>query len=126
MARPRKPLALARLTGAAAKDPQRYRNRHEPVDHRPIGEPYKWLKPEAQAAWREMVPTMPWLRFCHRGIVGITAHLAGQMRAGGLGVSGMNALRQCLGSLGATPADFHRVGWAPDEPDDDPASEYFR
>lgn len=126
MARPRNPLARARLTGAAAHDPQRYRNRHEPIDDRPLGEPPDWLKPEAQSAWREFDRTLPWLRYCHRGIVGVTALLAGQMATGGLGVPGMNLLRQCLGSLGATPADFSKVGWSPSEDEDDPGAEFFR
>jgi hypothetical protein len=102
-----------------AKNPQRYRDRHEPVDKRPLGEPPAWLKPEAQAAWREYDRTMPWLRRCHRGHVGITALLAGKLARGQLGLPGMNLLRQCLGKMGATPSDFSKVGWSTPEEDDD-------
>lgn len=127
MPRPRKPLELARLTGAMAKDPQRYRNRHEPVDDRPLGEPYEWLPEDAKAAWKEMVPNLPWLRCCHRGIVGITAILAGKMMKDALGLPGMKLLNSCLGALGATPASFPKVGWSPPaDDDDDPAAKYFR
>ncbi len=121
----RKPLALAHLTGAVAKNPQRYRARHEPIDDRPLGEPFSWLKPEAQAAWRELAPTLPWLRHCHRGIVGITAMLAGKLRRGELGIAGQRLLMSCLGSLGATPASAAKIGWVPPEPED-PADDSFR
>lgn len=72
-----------------------------------------------------MAPTL--LRYCRRGIVGLTALLVGKMRSGDLGVAGLRALNQCLGSLGATPASFPKVGWAPPSDDhDDSAAEYFR
>jgi hypothetical protein len=73
-----------------------------------------------------MVPDLPWLRYCHRGIVGITAILTAKLATGELCVSGMNCLRQCLGKLGATPADFAKVNWSPTTDDDVPAAEYFR
>lgn len=114
MPRPRKSLEQLRLSGALAHNPGRYAKRHEPADDRPIGEPYKWLRPEAQEAWRELVPNLPWLRYCHRGIVGITALLAGRMRKDALGVSGMLLLTQCLNKLGATPASFQKLGWSPE------------
>lgn len=125
--KPRKSLEQLRLSGTFAKNPGRYADRYEPPDDRPIGEPCEWLPAPARAAWREMVPTLPWLRYCHRGIVGLTALLVGKMRSGTLGIAGLRALNQCLGSLGATPASFPKVGWAPAAEDaDDPANEFFR
>jgi hypothetical protein len=91
-----------------------------------LGEPFDWLKPEARTAWREFDRTLPWLRYCHRGIVSVAALLAGKMATGELGVPSMNLLRQCLGSMGATPADASRVGWSPPEKDEDPGAEFFR
>jgi hypothetical protein len=127
LAPPRKPLYLAHLTGAVAKNPQRYRARHEPSGFGPLGEPSEWLSDGAKNAWREMVPTMPWLNTTHRFIVEIAAILTAKMAAGELGVPGMQLLRVVLGKLGASPADFGRVKWAPPvEDDDDPAAEYFR
>lgn len=125
MAPPRKPLAAAIASGAFYKNPGRYKNRREPVDDRPIGEPPEWLSPAAQTAWRELVPDLPWLRYCHRGIVGLTAIQIAKMRTGELGIPGMNLLRQCFGKLGATPADFSRVGWTPEGGDEDD-DEFFR
>jgi hypothetical protein len=73
-----------------------------------------------------MADTMPWLNSSHRAIVGITAYLSGRFREDLLGVSGLNLLRLCLQSLGATPADFSKVGWSPPSGDEDPAEKYFR
>ena len=126
MPRPRKSLDQLRLSGTLTRNPGRYAKRYEPVDDRPIGKPSDWLRPEAKAAWREMVPNLPWLRFCHRSIVGLTAHLAGMMSIGTLSVSGMTLLNQCLGKLGATPESFPKIGWSPDVEDDEPGAEFFR
>jgi hypothetical protein len=126
MAKPRKSLEQLRLSGTLGKNPGRYASRYEPPDDRPIGDPYEWLPPAAKAAWIEMVPDLPWLRFCHRGIVGITALLAGKQRSDALGVSGMTLLNQCLGKLGATPESFPKIGWTPEADNEEPGSEYFR
>jgi hypothetical protein len=119
-------LEALRLSGTYDKNKGRYSNRREQVDDRPLDEPPQWLSPAAQEAWREMASNLPWLRYCHRSIVGITALLVGKMSAGELGVPGMSLLRQCLGKLGATPADALRVGYeAPEVAKDDPAEKYF-
>jgi hypothetical protein len=127
MPRPRKSLDALKLSGTFQKTKGRYSGRRE-IDNRDLGEPPKWLSPAARSAWREMVPTLPWLRQSHRGIVAITSLLAAKMRTGELGMSGMNLLRQCLGSLGANPSDFARIGWSPPEEDDDDGlgDEFFR
>ncbi len=127
MPKPRKSLEQLRLSGTLGKNPGRYATRYEPPDDRAIGEPYDWLPADAQAAWKEMVPNLPWLRRCHRGIVGITALLAGKMMNDTLSLSGMMLLNQCLGKLGASPESFPKIGWAPPvDDDDDPAAKYFR
>jgi len=56
----------------------------------------------------------------------ITALLAGRMRLGTLPDSGLNLLRLCLGQLGATPADFSKVGWVPPAEEDDGLADYFK
>ncbi|MDF2810404.1 MAG: hypothetical protein K0S56_1435 [Microvirga sp.] len=108
-----------------AKNPQRYRDRHEPVVTEPIGDPPEWLKPAAADAWNGLVPTLPWLNRSHRGIVAITAILAAQLAAGTAGVPAMNLLRLCLGQLFANPVSASKVTM-PEPPVDDPADEFFR
>ncbi|MBL8578884.1 MAG: hypothetical protein JNK47_16800 [Mesorhizobium sp.] len=128
MARPKTPRLKADVTGYSTKHPERFRPKpNATVVDRPVGEPYDWLKPEAHEAWQELADNLPWLNYSHRAIVGLTAYLAGRLRLGTLPDSGANLLRQCLGSLGATPADFAKVGWAPPvDDDDDPGGEFFR
>ncbi|QPC90299.1 hypothetical protein [Mesorhizobium sp. INR15] len=55
----------------------------------------------------------------HRGITSIAALLSGKMARDELGTSGMNLLRLCLGSMGATPSDFRRINWTPPAIEDD-------
>lgn len=124
MPRPRKSLAQARVSGAYAKNPGRYKRRNEPRVGEPIGDPPDWMTPAQKVAWRQYAAALPWLNYSHRCMLEITSYLAARMAAGELGVSGMNLLRQCLGQLGATPADASKVQQFDDE--DDPISqEYF-
>lgn len=126
MPRPRKPRALADITGYSAQHPERFREKpRATVTTEPVGDPYDWLTSEAQDAWRELAGNLPWLNYSNRSILGLTAHLAGRMRLGTLPDSGMNLLRLCLGSLGATPADFAKVGWSQPTADE-PGDEFFR
>lgn len=128
MPRPRVPYEKARLTGYAEKHNERFQTggNHPPDYADPIGAPYDWLSQEAADAWHEFADTLPWLNRSHRSIVGLTANLAGRMQSGTLPDSGLNLLRLCLGSLGATPADFSKVGWTPPAEQDDLADRFFR
>lgn len=125
MAPPRKPLAHALASGAVYKNPQRYRQRKEPLVTDPLGPPPGWLTTPQRAVWRDMAKRMPWLNKSHRGITGIAAILQAKLAAGALGFPGMNLLRMTLGQMGATPATAqHAVVPAPES--DDPAEAYFR
>lgn len=127
MPNPRKPLALARATGAYAKNPQRYRGRNEPLVSDPLGEAPDWLDGHAATAWEDFQHRLPWLNRSHRCVVEIASILQGRMARGELGVPGMNLLRITLGQLGATPADFAKVRWEEaDDNEDDLADRYFR
>ncbi|KAA9386916.1 hypothetical protein [Neorhizobium galegae] len=125
MAPPRKPLAQARLSGAIYKNPQRYRDRHEPLVSEPLGDPFPWLKPEEADAWEEFRIRLPWLNKSHRGITSIAACLQARMVADELGVPGQTLLLRVLGSMGATPASS-RFAVVPEPETDDPAEKYFR
>lgn len=109
MPRPRKPREVARITGRIERDPGRYAALYEP-DDRPLGDPPEWLPAQAKLAWVELYPAVPWLRQSHRGLVEIAALLLVKARSADPSISAMNLLRLCLGQMGATPADFVRVG----------------
>ncbi|PZQ80016.1 MAG: hypothetical protein DI549_18420 [Ancylobacter novellus] len=130
MPRLRKPRAVAQVTGAAIKNPARYRDSDPGASLGPLGEPPAWL-PEgdaskAQTAWREISGLAPWMNRSHRGLTSIAATVLGRIMARQeVGVQALNLLRQCLGSMGLTPADAHKVARPPAATDDDPASQYF-
>lgn len=130
MPRPRTPLAKARLTGRDKVNPARFTGRNEPLIAEDLGDAPEWLRDTENAkpreAWEQLRDSIPWLNSSHRGISVIAATVMGRMMAGqDVGTQSMNLLRQCLGQMGATPADASRVG-LPDVPVDDPAEEFFR
>lgn len=107
-----------------AKNPQRYRNRVEPTVTEPIGDPPAWLNPAAAEAWRDLVPTLPWLNASHRGILAITSILAAQLAAGAAGVPALQLLRQCLNSLCANPVSASKIN-VPAARSSEPGEEFF-
>jgi hypothetical protein len=69
---------------------------------------------------------LPWLNRSHRCIVGIASIARAELTAGNADIKMLALLRQCLGQLGATPADASKIT-LPDEDDEveDPSSKYF-
>lgn len=131
MARPRTPKAKAAITGRDKRDPARFEDRDEPIVDGDVGEPFEWLSANAKQAWRELVEEIPWLNKSHRGVLSVAAKIRGRMMgdvANGetdVGVQAMNLYRQCLGSMGATPADASKAGAKPSGEEQDPADKYF-
>lgn len=119
MARPRTPLAKAKTEARDKKDPQRFRNRSEPTGTKPLGSPPDWVEDtdasKARTAWRSLANRIPWLNSSHEPLLVVASHLYGRLIAGQeVGVQALNALRQCLAQMGATPADASKVN-LPDE-----------
>ncbi len=130
MPRPRTPKAKARATGRDKVNPARFEGRNEPVVKEPLGDPPKWMKDtdssKAATAWAIIRDEIPWLNSSHRSLVEIAATIRGRLMAGGeVGVQALNLLRQCLGQMGATPADASKAGAMPGDEGRDPAEDYF-
>lgn len=124
MARARTPTKKAMVSGAALKDPARYKNRSAPANPNPVGAPYKGMTRPQLAVWRECVSNMPWLNAAHRILLRQVCILAAKMEAGEeLSVSATHALSAMLSKLGATPADESKVNHDPG--DDDSGNEFF-
>jgi len=126
MPRPRTPLAKARLTGEAAKRPERFRDRSEPrTSGAPVGTPPAYLDKEARAVWHELARDLGWLVAEDRFALEAASLAIGQVRAmhrAGEPVTGalFSAMNTALGKLGASPADRSKVtARAPDD-DADP------
>jgi hypothetical protein len=84
-------------------------------------------KKEQLDAWETFSDELPWLNRSHRALVEIASIARADLISGGpdLNVRSLNLLRQCLGQMGATPADASKVT-LPDEDDDaDPSDKYF-
>ena len=114
MARPRTPRAKAAVQASDTKNPQRFKNRIEPKVDAPIGAPPDWLVDndlsKARTAWLTFMAEIPWLNETHRSFLEIASNIRGRLMTGQeVGVQALNLLRQCLGQMGATPADATKV-----------------
>lgn len=130
MPRPRTPLAKARVTGRDKHDKARFSGRNEPLVDSELGDAPDWLvdmdSAKPREAWEQLRDSIPWLNSSHRGITSIAATVLGRLMAGQeVGTNSLNLLRQCLGQMGATPADASRVGLPAGPSEPDPAEEYF-
>ena len=119
MARPRIPSARAAVEGRDRHDPQRFRNRPAPV-FAEIGAPPSWMSIDQRQIWDVFISELPWLNKTHRSLLEVAVTVRTRIASGqDIGVQAMNLLRQCLGQMGATPADAGRVSFADDEEPDD-------
>lgn len=127
MARPRTPRAKAAVEARDKKDPGRYKGRNEPTVSDGLGDPPDWLvdtdtnKP--RKAWGIIASEIPWLNSSHRMLVATACNQLGRLIAGqDVGVQASVFIKQCLGAMGATPADASKITVSDgdeDEGDDD-------
>lgn len=122
MPAPRKPKAAAELDASDVKNPQRFKNRNEPTVTDPVGEPPEWIVDNeltrARTAWNTFTDEIPWLNRSHRSFLEIASNIRGRLMTGNeVGVQALQLLRQCLGQMGATPADASKIT-APDGEDE--------
>jgi hypothetical protein len=105
--------------------PSRFANRVGPKVDAPLGDPPEWMTETQVTAWDQFKHELGWLNASHAAIVEIASIVRARVRCGEeVGVSSLNLLRQCLGSLGATPADASKVALR-DEEEVDPSDRYF-
>lgn len=125
MAKPRLPAAVAKATGAAVKNPQRFRGRKAPKVQ-PLGPAPKEFTAAQRAAWNAFAEEMPWLGKSDRMVVETASRLRARMQTEpDFPIGGYAQLRMCLSAMGGTPTDRTKVS-APDddEDDEDPAAEF--
>ena len=126
MPRPQTPLAKAKLTGAAAKDPQRYRGRSAPQSSKqPVGGPPEYFGDDARAVLAEFVANLGWLeredRMALEGACVAVAQMRAMYAEGGVTAAILAAVNTAIGKLGASPTDRGNVFQAPsDDEEDDP------
>ena len=125
MPNPGIPLAKARVSGATAKNPQRYRDRKAPSKTRPLGEPYITMTDEQKAAWADFAENAPWLHSAHRPLMRLACmHMARLHSGEEIGVAASGLLMTILAKLGLTPVDETKVNHG-DDGDEDPTDRFF-
>lgn len=127
MAKPRLPAAVAKATGAAVKNPQRFRDRKAPKVE-PLGPAPSGFSAAQKKAWDAFAGEMPWLGKSDRVLVETASRLRARMQSDpDFPIGGYAQLRMCLSAMGGTPTDRTKVS-APADDDDhhDPASEFVQ
>lgn len=120
MARPRTPKAKAALEARDKINAGRFKNRKEPTSPDELGNPPEWMGGEQRSVWKVFQREIPWLNGSHRGLVEIATIIRARLTAGEeVGIQALNLLRQCLGSMGATPSDSSKVSLPDDDEEND-------
>ena len=122
MARPRTPLGKAELTGAAAHDPQRFRDRSEP-ETTTIGPPPSWLSAVGKRAWRNFCKRWPWVTSGDEDALAALCKMHEVIEttpAADIKVGMYAAYRQAVNDFGGTPTTRSKVYAPKAEEEDDP------
>lgn len=117
---PRQPLDRARVSGAAAKNPQRFRDRTEPGTAL-LGAPSQHLDANGRRVFEAFKRELPWLRESDRALLEVAVCLRSRVYADpSAPAATLRALAAVLTKLGATPTDRSRVAMqmTDDEPDE--------
>lgn len=124
--RPRLPTAVAKVTGAEAKNAGRFAKRAAPKV-KSLGPCPKKFDADQAKLWEEFNESFPWLGRPDRYIVGLAVMLQTQIDAAGKEATPpMYAqMRLLLSSLGGTPVDRSKVT-APDEENEDPLDQFMQ
>lgn len=126
MPTPLVPFEVAQAKGRTKVNPARFKNRKPPEQTDPLGAPYDWIVGDERTAWRLFQQELPWLRESHRPLVEVASKLRARLMGGEMpGVQALNLYRQCLGQMGATPADESKVRGTGGGESDDPADQFF-
>lgn len=119
MARTRLPAMKAAVTGAAAKNPGRFKGRADPKV-KPVGAPPEHLTVHAKRAWRMFVSRMPWLSASDEAMLELASMIRGLILAGeDVGVQKLGLYATTLSKLGASPTDRTKVTMPDDDEEED-------
>lgn len=124
MARQMVPLAKAKLTGVAAKNPQRFRDRSEP-ESGPLGSPPAFLTKDQKRAWRDFTKEWGWLTESDRAALVPLCVLRAKIESGeDVPVSAFTEYRLQISAFGGTPTTKTKVFQTKSDEDDDPFAEF--
>jgi len=126
MSNPRKPAALAEVTGATVSHPGRHNARAKPKVAK-VGKPYKRLTDEEVSYWEQYVLEFPWLAASDRQQLRLLCQLSAQHdeNPAEFPFNKLNMIRQMLNSFGGSPSDRTKVHAPDGEEEADPAAEFI-
>lgn len=119
------PLDAAKTSGAAVKNPQRFRDRKEPKVAK-LGAVPRFLNEAEAEAWNMFAEELPWLGASDRTVLTQASKLRARLIAGDLPLSMYSELRHLLSALGATPAARSKVRGPEEDDDDDESARFFQ
>ena len=113
------PVAKAKITGAATRNPKRHAKRADPVNG-PLGGPPAHLQLFAKRAWDRFRAELPWLTSSDRALLEVACIIRAEMLQGQIvGIQKLNTYQAVLSKLGATPTDRSKVNVPDEEPEKD-------
>ena len=126
MANHRTPLAKAKLTGAAAKNPQRFRERFEPVEGGPVGKAPAFLSESEREAWDSFASEWSWLTSHDRValVALVQMRTVAEDRLVEKNAAFYTAYRLLLAEFGGTPVSRSKVHAPKNDDDDDPFAQF--
>lgn len=127
MSRPRLVQAKAETSGAAAKNPQRFRDRFTPEDPAPLGTPFPLMGEVERGHWVEIDRSMPWLTESDRHTVRMACLWLARLDVDpeSFGTKETMALLRLLSSLGGTPTEISKVKQRSAAPKETPEAKFF-
>jgi phage terminase small subunit len=115
----RLPVAKAKVTGAASRNPKRHAKRADPKVGVLGGAPTH-LEVFARRAWERFRSELPWLTSADRALLEVACVIRADMLAGlPVGIQKLNTYQAVLSKLGATPTDRSKVSLPDEEPEKD-------
>jgi len=106
---------MAQVTGAALKNPSRFREQRGGIHSPALGGPSAFLDAAGKACWHKFKSELPHLVEADRCIVEMACVLRSKVEAGNAHAALMSTYRGVLKELAATPASRARVKTAPPE-----------
>ena len=129
MPRPRKPLQVARVTGATLRNPNRYSDRTEAFQG-PVGDPYESMDARECQWWEQIASEFPWLTVSDRQALRELSEMLAERdnyreRRDPVPIGLRREIRLHLNAFGGNPSDRSKVA-LPELPEQDPiAAKYF-
>jgi hypothetical protein len=126
MANHRLPLGKAKLTGAAAKNPQRYRDAADPVSSGPVGDAPDCLNAAQKKAWNDFRLRWSWLTADDEvALIGLCQMRADiEDRGVEKNAAMYTAYRLMLSEFGGTPVSRSKIFQPKDDKADDPFADF--